>query len=127
MSSTTSAAEEEIRHLDGEVCDAMLRFDVVALGNLMSQDFAVNNPLNQVFRRQQVLDAVASGQIRHTQLERQIEYLGIHGNTAVVMGAERVVDSGPEFHRRYTDVWIHEGGQWRLFARHANVVTRNET
>lgn len=118
----TTEAEEDIRRLDNEVREAMLRSDVVALGRICSDDFVVTNPFNQIVNKQQVLDAVETGRIKHTSYERHIEYLHIYGDTAIVMGRERIVDAGPTIHRRYTEVWIKQSGRWQLVARHANLV-----
>lgn len=115
--------EVEIRWLDDQVRDAMLQGDVAALERICSEDFVVTNPFNRILNKEQTLDAVASGRIRHMSFERQIECLRMHEDTtAVVMGSETVVDTGPTVHRRYTEVWIKEGGYWLLLARHASLV-----
>ena len=54
--------------------------------------------------------------------ERQIEQLRVHGNTAIVMGQETVVETGPVIRRRYTEVWIRAGERWQAVARHANEI-----
>jgi hypothetical protein len=43
-----------------------------------------------------------------------------------VMGGDRVTDppDATVTHRRFTNLWRLEGGSWRCFARHANVVAR---
>jgi hypothetical protein len=55
-----------------------------------------------------------------------IEHRARHGAVVVVMGSDRVTD-GPDgrvSHRRFTNLWRLDGGAWRCFARHANVVAR---
>ena len=66
--------------------------------------------------------AIRSGRIRHASYERQIEQLRVHGNTAIVMGHETVVDTGPVIRHRYTEVWIRAGERWQAVARHANEI-----
>jgi hypothetical protein len=80
----------------------------------------VTNPYAQVLGKRQLLDAIRSG--RHASYERQIEQLRVHGNTAIVMGHETVVDTGPVIRRRYTEVWIRAGERWQAVARHANEI-----
>src|SRR5262249_16917136 len=126
MSSNESTTKEQILQLELEMSNAMLHGDVATLGRLFAEDFAVNNPLNQIFDRQQVLDAVAAGRINHMELESEFELIRIHGDVVVVMGSERVVDSGPEFGRRYTNLWMKKDGRWQLFGRHAHVVAPSE-
>jgi hypothetical protein len=112
--------DEEIRRLDDEVREAMLRRDVAALRLLCSEDFVVTNPFNQVLDRRQVLEAVESGRIKHSAFEREIEHLRAYAGTAVVMGREAVVDDGRTTNRRYTEIWLRRDGRWQLIARHAN-------
>ena len=50
------------------------------------------------------------------------EQLRVHGNTAIVMGHETVVDTGPVIRRRYTEVWIRAGERRQAVARHANEI-----
>jgi ketosteroid isomerase-like protein len=116
--------EQEIRRLDDEARAAVLRGDAAALENLLAEDYLVNNPLGQVLGKRQLLEAVRSGRIRHASYERQIEALRIHGDAAVVMGREAVVDAGPVIQRRYTEVWLRTDGRWRAAARHANETRR---
>lgn len=114
--------DEEIRRLDDEVREAMLRGDADALSRLCSEGFVVTNPFNHLLDRQQVLEAVKSGRLKHSAFEREIEYLRAYQGTAVVMGRETVVDNGPTLHRRYTEVWMMQDGRWQLIARHAHYI-----
>ena len=115
-------AEQEIRRLTDDARDAMLDANVEALDRICAEGFVVTNPLNLIWNKRQVLDAVRSGRIKHTSFDRRIEYLRIYGDTAVVMGEETVVDAGPTMHRRYTDVWMKQAGRWQIIARHANLI-----
>jgi hypothetical protein len=62
-------------------------------------------------------------EIRACEEENRVAFLG---DVVVVMGRDRVTDppDGTISHRRYTNLWRLEGGAWRCFARHANVVSR---
>src|ERR1700760_3930516 len=105
-------SDEEIRQLDNEMREAMLRRDVEALKRLCSDDFVVTNPFNRIINKQQMLEGVESGRIKHSVYERHIEYIRIYESTAVVMGRETVVDDGPTINRRYTEVWLMQDGRW---------------
>ena len=115
--------DEEIRRLDDEAREAMLRRDVATLKRLLSEDFVVTNPFNRVLNKQQVLEAVEAGRINHSAYEREIEYLRIFADTAVVMGQETVADDGQMKNRRYTEIWLRREGRWQIIARHANQVS----
>lgn len=114
--------EKQIRQLDADVCRAVLEGDVAALDRLWSDDYVVSNPLHHIFAKPQVLGAIEDGRIHHATYERQIDYLRVDGDTAVVMGGETVVDHGSSIARRYTEVWLKRDDQWRQIARHTHVV-----
>ena len=112
--------DEEIRRLDDEAREAFLRVDIVTLERLFADEFLVTNPFNRVLNKQQVLEALASGRIKHTAYEREIEHLRLVADTAVVMGRETVVDNGETKTRRYTEIWLRREGRWQVIARHAS-------
>lgn len=115
--------EETLRRLDDQIRAAMIDGDADVLLRLMADDFVGTNPFNRVVGREQVLEMVRSGRLRHSRFERVIEQLRLWNDTAVIIGREIVADADePARQRRYTDVWRHDGGQWRLTVRHSNFV-----
>ena len=121
-----SSWETEIRTREEEGRVAFLKADLVALDKLWGDSFAVNSPLQKVLEKQQVLEALRSGQIRHETFEIEIEYMRRHGDVVVVMGRDRVVDppDGAVSQRRFTNIWKLDGSVWRSIARHAHIVSR---
>ena len=105
---------------------AFLAADLAALDQLWTDDFAVNSPHNVVGDKRRTLALLESGRIRHTALTAEVEHMASHGDVAIVMGRERVTNAPEDgiIHRRFTNLWRLEGGTWRCFARHANVVSR---
>ncbi|HVU35095.1 MAG TPA: nuclear transport factor 2 family protein [Opitutaceae bacterium] len=119
--------EREIRASEEIMRIAFLNGDVATLDRIWSPVFAVNSPLQKVLPRSLVLTLLQSGRIRHTSFESVIETMSREGDTVVVMGNDRVIDppDGTVSHRRFTNVWRHEAGQWRAIARHAHVLGRD--
>ena len=124
-----ASIEQEIRRLDAAVADALLRKDIQALEAMWAEDFTVNNPRNTVTRgRAQVIALVRNGAIDYSSFRLEIEAILIRGETVVVMGNETVKPignaplAGQTVRRRYTHIWMKRNGEWRLTARHANVV-----
>ena len=127
--------EDLVRSLDDQERVAALSRDVSALERLWSDQFVVNAPNNQVVvGRQQNLDTfVRGGVINFSSFERTIEFMRVDGNFAVLMGLETVVPrtdvpsaglvAGQVIRRRFTNIWKNEGDTWRLYWRHANVMT----
>jgi len=118
--------EHTIRAREEEARTAFLAADVRALDELWSYDYAVNSPLQKVLQKPQVLELLRTGRIRHSAYEVEIEYMSRHGDVAVVMGRDSVVDppDGTRSKRRFTNIWRLEGGVWRSIARHAHVVAQ---
>jgi hypothetical protein len=122
--------EEEIRWLNAEEVEALLRNDVVTLKRLWSDDFVVTNPFNKFINKQQVVGMTESGTLAFTSYDRQVDYVRVYGDTAVVAGSETVVwagklpTAGQTSHLRFTSIWIKQGGRWQEVARHANMVVQ---
>ena len=124
----SAAIEQEVRRLDAQEADAVLRGDFALVDELWADDFIVNNPSNMVgFGRQ---GPVRAGAIVYASFERVAEAVALRGDVAIVMGREVVVPTAPSanagrtLHRRYTNIWMKTARGWRLAARHANVIAR---
>lgn len=122
------AWQQEIRAREEENGRAFLAADLPALDRLWTEDFLVNSPLNFVNDKPRTLALLEAGRIRHTSLTHDIEHMSRHGDVVVVMGSDRVTDppDGMITHRRFTNLWRLEGGEWRCFARHANAIRREQ-
>jgi ketosteroid isomerase-like protein len=127
-SADSNGAEQEIRRLNTDEVNAFLHNDPKEMARLWSDDFVVTNPLNRFVNKQQVLGMVTSGFLIITSYERQIEYLHLYGDTAIVAGNETVVwggkmpNAGKTEHLRFTAIWMKQQGRWQQVARHANII-----
>jgi ketosteroid isomerase-like protein len=124
-------AEEIVRAVDDEERVAALKRDVKALERLWSDQLTVNAPNNRVvIGKPAVLEEFVFGGVIHfTSFERRVEFIRVDGDYAFVMGSEIVKpragpSAGQNVPRRFTNVWKKEGGAWRLFARHANLIPK---
>jgi ketosteroid isomerase-like protein len=121
--------EQLIRRLDEAEARGLLRRDSSALRRLWAPDFTVNNPRNSITRgAEEVVALIRNGTIDYSSFAREIEAILFHGNTVIVMGSETITPvnkapfAGQTVRRRFTHFWMQRDGQWRLTARHANVV-----
>lgn len=110
----------------------VLHQDLHVLRQLWATDFMVNAPRNVVVpTRSAVLEVFRKGIPDYAAFEPRIEEIRIRDGTAIVMGRETVKPVGGAPHagttvrRRYTHVWKRGEGRWRLFARHAHIVSIN--
>jgi hypothetical protein len=122
------SAEAEVRRVNAKEVEAFLGKDSSTMEQLWSSDFVVTNPLNKFVTKRQVLGMVKSGVLVITSYDRQIEYLRVYNEVAIVAGNETVVwggrmpNVGKTEHLRFTGIWMKQQGRWQQVARHANVV-----
>ena len=120
------AWDVEIRACEEALRLAFLHADLRALDELIADDYIVNSTQHKLLAKPLLLQLLETGRLRHLSFESRIETMQRHGDTVVVMGADRVVD-GPDrtcSTRRFTNLWQLMDGHWRATARHAHVVTR---
>ena len=88
----------------------------------------MTNPFNKFIDKKQVMGMTASGNLAFSAYDRQLEYVRVHGDTAVVSGAETVAwagkmpTAGTTSRLRFTAVWMKQDGRWQQIARHASVI-----
>jgi ketosteroid isomerase-like protein len=122
--------EAEIRRLNAQEVEAFLRNDVATLKRLWSDDLVVTNPFNKFVNKQQVVGMIEAGTLALTSYDRQVEYVRVYEDTAVVAGSETVVwagkmpTAGQTSNLRFTGIWMQQGGRWQQVARHANMVVQ---
>jgi ketosteroid isomerase-like protein len=111
------AREEESRR-------AFVARDIERLTEVWSDELLVNSPINRIHNKQQVLDLPRAGTIAHSSFDAEIEAVERRHDAVIVMGSESIVNApgSAVITRRFTNVWRREGGSWRLFLRHANIV-----
>jgi len=122
------ATEAEIRRLEQMEVQAVLAKDSAMLRTLWDKDLVVNNPDNLVVTAK--VDPVDRPVMQKARSEftRVVEKVTFRGDFAFSMGSETLVPganqprAGQTVLRRYTNIWMRQGGRWKLVARHANVV-----
>ena len=122
--------EDALRMADGGQLEAARKGDADALAAMTLPSFIINNPMNDTGTAARMIARFRSGEVNLEKLDRTIERVAITGNVGVVMGHERVEHAPTSLEgrgvnrgsiiRRFTHVWLWEGGTWRWLARHAN-------
>jgi hypothetical protein len=102
----------------------------------MHPNYMINGPSNQVLRKEALVNMLAQGMMASDHFERSIEATAITGNVGVVMGREVVKPVATsqlgQLHgtktlvRRFTNIFLFEGGEWRFLARQATIVDARE-
>jgi ketosteroid isomerase-like protein len=110
---------------------AALTSDAAVFDELLSEDLVVNAPNNKIYHRNDLLSLFASGEVEYRSVETVIDYADEVGDLVVIMGKETtVLESAPEgspwgpgatLHRRFTNVYRQENGEWRLVVKQSTV------
>jgi len=102
---------------------ALLAADHELLGTMLADDFLIVDVLSgRVVRRDELLGAISSGQLRFAEVTRHAgeRSVRLRDPAAVVTGRTRMVlwYQGDEVtvHSRYTHVYARESGRWRLMS-----------
>ena len=121
---STATWEQDIRALEEAGRVAFLAADTETLAGMWDDALLVNSPLNIINDKARVLDLLKAGRIRHTFDDVVIERVERYDNVVVVMGRD-TVDGPPHgeiMHRRFTNIWQQQSGDWKMIARHAQIV-----
>jgi uncharacterized protein DUF4440 len=116
--------EQDIRALEEAGRVAFLAGDTTTLDGMWDDDLLVNSPLNIINDKARVLELLKTGRIRHTFDDVVIERVERYDNVVVVMGRD-TVDGPPHgaiMERRFTNIWQLQDGEWKMIARHAQIV-----
>jgi hypothetical protein len=126
-----ASTEDVIRNLEQLECKAALEKDTSTLRKLWADDFTVNSPANGVVTGgRNTLDRPVINQAENVSFTREVEHIMIKEGYAVAMGNETVVPKSKgttpavPVKRRYTNVWMLQKGEWKLTARHANIICK---
>jgi ketosteroid isomerase-like protein len=122
----------EIKRVMDYELKLVLTQDTAAMRQFYPDDMAVTNPFNQFIDKRKVMERVKADIIKYASYEKQVDHFHLEGDhTVVVIGRETVVpttdanrdDAGKTVNRRFTEVWIRRGKDWKKVVRHANNVT----
>src|SRR5215471_3977857 len=123
VESAKDISTDEVLASDESFFAALLAGDHDALGMILAADFLLIDVLSgQVARREELLGATSSGQLRFAEVTRYAEERSVRlrASAAVVAGRTRMVIcyQGNEViaHSRYTHVYARDSGRWRLMS-----------
>lgn len=130
---SAQVAEAEIRKLESDQIDYLLKGDIAAMKKNWAPTYTVNNPFNVV--QDAATGPIQSGALTYNKFERNIEKILYHESVVIVMGSELVFpktapkgsshDTDQSIKRRFTNVWMKMDGKWMLIARHASNICSN--
>ena len=121
-SAKSSGVADEIKKLEQQRNEAILKGDTATLDKLTSDDYTNTTAQGKMEKKADIMDGFKSGKIKFESRELSDLDVRVYGNTAVVTGAyhEKGTSKGKpyEYRDRYTDIWMSIGGNWQLIASH---------
>ena len=123
MESAHDIDTREVLACDESFFAALLAADHDLLGTILADDFVIIDVLSgQVARREELLGAISSGQLRFTEVTRYAEdrSVRLRDSAAVVAGRTQMVmryqGNEATAQSRYTHVYTRDSGRWRLMS-----------
>jgi ketosteroid isomerase-like protein len=118
--------EKEILKIEDERIQAMQKGDTAVLDRIHADDYVYVNTRGQLHTKAQRLADYRSGVIEYLSLKQDDYRLHIYGDTVVMTGR---ASGAVKYHgkinrkaRRFTNVYVKQGGQWRLVAHQATPI-----
>jgi hypothetical protein len=101
--------------------------DIADLEQLLHPSYLLHAPNGRTLDRAQTLDFARSGALAKERHRRVQETARIEGTTGIVIGVDHLDAPPPlatrgERRRRYTNVYLFEGGRWKHLLRHFHFV-----
>jgi hypothetical protein len=108
-----AGVEQEIIRLEEESLDAWLRKDVRKMGELLADNYSEIDFEGKVNDRAKALETVANPPMKFDSVKLSDFKVSVYGDVAVVTGLSTA--TGPvSGQARFTDVWVKQGGKWKL-------------
>jgi hypothetical protein len=105
--------EQELIRLEEEGLAAWLKQDVRKLGDLMADNYFEIDFEGKVNNKAKALEMVANPPMKFDSVKLSDFKVSVYGEVAVVTGLSTA--TGPvSGQARFTDVWVKQGGKWKL-------------
>lgn len=116
----TDTAINAIERLEKRRYDAMLRADLVALGELLSDDLVYTHSNAARDDKASYLEKVGERFFDYHRISNEDQLINVYGNVALVTGVMKadvsVSGTAKSLNNRYLAVWLREGEDWRFVA-----------
>jgi ketosteroid isomerase-like protein len=125
-----SGDEQQIRKLEQEWVDAMVKRDGAFLQKIESDDYTLTGPDGKVLTKQEDIKNTTEGDTIFDGIKIEKLKVRLYGNTAVVNGENMVkahskdgdVEEDMSGPYSWTDVFVKQNGQWKAVATHVTAL-----
>ena len=117
-------AEQAVTERVSAFLAAMRKGDTAAIAPFYADDYTATTETGGVQTKAQRLEWAKGDAARLSTLDYQDLKVRVYGETAVVTGlAASRGAGGAQVNRRFTHVWVRQGGEWRMVAAQTTPVT----
>jgi uncharacterized protein (TIGR02246 family) len=124
-----STVEQEVKNLQQQMIEAMMRGDAAALDRILADDFIGTNPMGQVNYKTRGVGEFAEPDLVVESIETDDIRVRVYGDSAVVTGKAGMkarlkgqeINMGPH---RFTSVYVKRDGRWQLVASQATMIAQ---
>jgi uncharacterized protein (TIGR02246 family) len=116
-------AEQEVRAVEKQRVDALLRGDVEILDKIWAEDFMQITYRGEYRNKRHRMAALKAGVVKYESITNDYDGVRIYGDAAIVTGIG--TRKGQEYNRkiagqfRFTRVWVKKEGRWQLVHMHS--------
>lgn len=120
--------KKDILKIEEERSQALEMGDVAVLDRILADDYVYVNVFGELHTKAQRFSTIRSGAAKHESLTEDDFQVHVYGDTVVMTGrASGLVNYRGKVNnkaRRFTNVYMKQGGKWRLLAHHATTIAQ---
>ena len=114
----SGSVEDQVKKMADEGREAALKGDASFLEKNATDDYEFITGIGAVLSKSDAMQARKSGDIKYSALEATDQKVRVHGNTAIFTATTNVKGTfkGNDISGTYrtTQIWVKEGGGWKL-------------
>lgn len=125
----TEDTKQQVLKSEDQLNQALRINNADLLGSMCTDELAWTNASGVLLSKTQMLADLRSGKQKNNSIEHQDIRLHVYGTTVVVTGlsTSTYLYNGKTFvgSRRFTNVWLEQGGRWMLVVHHVSEVAKS--
>ena len=127
-SAKSSGVADEIKKLEQQRNEAILKGDTATLDKVTSDDYTNTTAQGKMEKKADIMDGFKSGKLKFESRELSDVDVRVYGNTAVVTGQvnQKGTNNGADTsgQNRFTRVYVKQNGRWVSVANQATAIPK---
>ena len=126
--SSNNSVQEEIKRMEEERNQAILRGDVATLDRMTSDDYTFITLRGELRTKSEILKGFKSGSFKYESREISDLNVRVYGDTAIVTGRsiQKGMENGKDYSGdyRFTRVYVNQQGRWLTLALQTTLIQK---